>query len=357
MEGGMAKRLKTAGRSDVRGQHYVPRMLQAPFATEATGKKAQVHVFDKHTGATFRTAPDNILQARDFNTFEGEGRTVCLEDPMAAVESDAAPVLERIRAERSVAGLNEDERAKVCVFAALQRVRGISTRASLRHVGELLRKRLTQAGMKAEQLADYAGDNDPEQLKLNALEMVAKGLGTFSQAIAMKDMVSFEAPVGHTFLLGDCPVVLMNNVDHGPRGSIGLDVVGIEIYLPIAPDLALGFLCPSLIPSIAEASARYGASLKSTAVTAFVARGPEADHLRAMRAELQIKKAKIDADLAAFREGRPVVNDPENMDYVNSLQVLQSERHVVSATGNFDLVREMIAKDERTRTGARATMA
>ncbi|MBP8235703.1 MAG: hypothetical protein KAY22_25745, partial [Rhizorhabdus sp.] len=60
-------------------------MLQDAFAASGRGKKRQVHVFDKHEDRIFRTSPENILQERDFNTFQDGATTYCLEDGMGKI--------------------------------------------------------------------------------------------------------------------------------------------------------------------------------------------------------------------------------------------------------------------------------
>ncbi|KQZ28339.1 hypothetical protein ASD89_01945 [Caulobacter sp. Root656] len=86
----------TKTRSDARGQHYVPQMLQDAFTRPGKGKKPQLFVFDKHEDRVFKTSPENILHQRDFNTFESEEASYCLETGMGKVEDAAAPVLRHL---------------------------------------------------------------------------------------------------------------------------------------------------------------------------------------------------------------------------------------------------------------------
>jgi hypothetical protein len=159
-------------RSDARGQHHVPCMLQDAFAVPGKGRKPQVHVFDKHDGRTFRTSPENILHERDFNTFEYGGATYCLEGGMGKIEDQTAPILRRIITSRSLADLTAEERAKVLVFTALQRVRGVSIRASMVDMVEQMRERIRAEGHDPDLVPQLRGHDDPEQVKLSALMLV-----------------------------------------------------------------------------------------------------------------------------------------------------------------------------------------
>lgn len=212
-------------RSDARGQHHVPLMLQEAFATPGKGKKYQVHVFDKHSGRTFRTSPENVLHQRDFNTFEQDGVTLCLEDGLGDIEDKAAPVLRRVIAERSLVGLDVEERAVLSVFAALQRVRGVSTRASMLDIDRQIRDRLRRDGHDPDGIPQLDGGDDPEQVKLSALVLVSRQLDAFAQAFATKVMLLVAAAPGETFLLGDTPVTLANHRDAGLNGNLGLGAV------------------------------------------------------------------------------------------------------------------------------------
>jgi hypothetical protein len=347
----------TVMRSPARGQHHVPLMLQEAFTTPGAGKKAQVHVFDKREGRTFRTSPENILQARDFNTFEQEGVTYCLEGGMGDVEALAAPVLRQVITERSLAGLSYEQRAALMVFAALQRVRGVSTRASMINLDEQIRARLTAEGQDPDIIPQLRGGGDPEQGKLSALMLVGRNLGEFARSFADKTMLLIAAAPEQTFLLGDTPVTLANQTDTGPYGNLGLQVKGIEIYLPIAPDLTLGFWCPSLFAMLEEGERRTEESLRKTAAVGVLGVGAAAEELRRMRSDLQARKARLTADLAALRAQTPISSDADNMEYYNSLQVIHAERYLLSSTGDFSLPRRMLADNPKFRGGARLELA
>lgn len=340
-------------RSKVRNQHHVPRMLQRPFATDGAGKAKQVHVFDKHTGKTFKAPIENVFAARDFNTYEGEATTLCLEDGMAEVENLAAPVLRKIIAERSLAGLSGDERTTLCLFAALQKVRGVALRAQMGDMSRALREMIRAQGADPERLGELRGGDSAEDLKRMALEIIRENLAEFAQSFMGKVTVLIAAAPGETFLLGDTPVTWTNKTNTGPYGNLGLEVRGIEIYLPLAPDLTLGFLCPSLLEEMQRSMEKVKANAKAYAGEALLGLGVRRERAAEAKRQAEAFIARHEPELAAIGAGTPMPSTHGNMDFLNSLQVGQSERYLVSTDGDFALPRRMIRDNEKYRRGAR----
>lgn len=340
-----------------RGQHYVPRMLQGPFTSPGRGKFPQVHVFDKQQDRTFQTAPENVLHERDFNTFDAGDYVVTLERSMGKIEDQAAPIFAKIIAQHSLAKLSLVERVAVMAFVALQNIRGVSTRASMLHVDEQIRERLRSEGHDPEVIPQLKGGNDPQQVKLTAMKLASDNLPAFTKSFGDKAMLLIEAAPGTTFLLGDNPVVMANQRTDEFRSTLGLMCEGIEIYMPIAPELALAFWCQSNVATLEEGLARSEESLRKYGAVALLGVGPDADKVRELHADLKTRIPRLKADVEAIREQRPLQSVPENMDFYNSLQVVYAERYIISSTGDFSLARSMIANDTKVRTGLRMELA
>lgn len=335
----------------------MPCMLQSAFATAGRGKFDQVYVFDKQEDRTFRTAPENVLHERDFNRYDDGGYIVCMEGGLGKIEDQAAPVFRRIRDSRSLVGLTLEDRVKVMAFVALQHVRGPSTRINMIDVGEKMRERIRSMGHDPENIPQLRGGDDPEMIKLTAMKLAKENLPKFTESFADKVMLLVGAAPGATFLLGDNPVVKANQNGMGIRGNLGLKSEGIEIYLPIAPDLIVAFWCPTLLKFLEHGLMQSEMSYRKTAPVALLGVGQEADRIREMHADLKVRVERLKADVEAIRDQRPLTSRPENMDYYNSLQVIYAERMLISATGDFALVRNMIAGDESLRSGPRMELA
>jgi hypothetical protein len=156
----------------------------------------------------------------------------------------------------------------------------------------------------------------------------------FGPAFAAKDWVLMKTDAPHRYLIGDHPLVLHNSRYHGPRGSLGLNVDGIEIYFPLSPQFTLGMMCGSHRRDFEERLQRMSQS--------------EIDS-----PSLQ-KAVSIARDfIGAVKSGYPSRIDPENVEFLNSLQVTRAERFVFSADGDFSLVRSMIAEHPDLRVGVR----
>lgn len=137
-----------------------------------------------------------------------------------------------------------------------------------------------------------------------------------------------------TYRVGDHPLVMHNARDHGPRGNLGLNVRGIEIYFPLSPHLALGMMCDSHRRDFDEA-------LRCKSQSELSDPGKH-------------KGSSIARDFVrAVESGEPARMDPENVDFLNLLQVASAERFLFSSDGNFSLPEKMIAEHPHLRRGAR----
>lgn len=332
-------------------------MLQEAFASAGAGAKSQLFVFDKSSEKTFRTSPENVLKERDFNTFEADGVTYCLEEGFGQIEDRAAPVFRKIIEARSLAGLSDEETAAILVFVALQKVRGTNTRASMTDMFDQIRERIRAEGQDAATVSQIGAFDDPEEVKLSALSLVGDNLGDFAKSYTNKVMILLEAVPRETFLLGDTPVVLANHNDTYPYGNLGLEVVGIEIYMPIAPNLTLAFWCPSIVEMMGAAHLATIAKVRLLEPLATLGMGPQANAARAALPEARQRMAKVGADLEAINAKSPLITDGPHMEYLNSLQVGQAERYVLSSTGDFTFVKRMISDNPRYKRGLRANLA
>src|SRR3954447_21501711 len=135
---------------------------------------------------------------------------------------------------------------------------------------------------------------------------------------ANKIWMIHEAPLKETFYIGDNPVVMHNDEDHGPRGNLGLDVKGIQIYLPIEPRTCLAMYHPSVM-----ARARLD-----------LMQAQERGAARAVQIITQL--------IAAAESGSPLTYTSDNVTFLNSLQVHYASRFVMSKFKRFELAEAII---------------
>jgi hypothetical protein len=129
----------------------------------------------------------------------------------------------------------------------------------------------------------------------------------------------FAAPDHTRFLLSDHPVALSNAYSHGEPA---LDSHGVIVLLPVAPDLAVALICPTIVR-------RYEA-------IGAVEMPPD-------------RRARMEHYRAGFHSRQPIEIEPGEVHNWNRLQVARSRRYLYSAVGDFDFAREMLAKNEGLR--------
>lgn len=311
-------------------QHYVPQFLLRAFECEPGSE--QVHVYDKRASKTFRTSAHNVAGEKGFNDFEFEGLALTFEPALAALEGEMAAIVSRVVAREQMGFLAPMERETVARFVVVQNMRTRQFMQTVHEGGLTLAKALDE--MQPGAATEMGFDPDPEVSRLIAFSLLERS-ADFVPYVLDKAWGLYEAPNDHPFLIGDHPVVMANNVNKSDvRGTIGLRVRGIEIYLPVSPRYCLGFICQTLRDMTSEA---YERSLRVKA--AFGLEVPNHDHVGSMRDGLEY--------------GFAIPATAENVDYLNSLQIQYAERFVFSSTGDFDMVEDMIAEDPEVRHGPR----
>ena len=88
---------------------------------------------------------------------------------------------------------------------------------------------------------------DENKTKMHELSFIKDNLGRFAEHIAGKEFFLAVPSNGRSFYLGDNPVSLHNMTGIESRGNLGLAVLEIEIYMPLASNLMLIAFCPRAI--------------------------------------------------------------------------------------------------------------
>lgn len=340
-----------------RKEHYTPRLLLKAFAKERAPGKFQACVFDKSDDKVFTTAIENIAAERDFNTADVGEYTVSWEHKLTDVEARAAPIIDRIRTEESLASITEQEKAELCVFAALQFIRGKDFRARYIDIVNATKAHLRDVVGSEDPLPpELVGDVGDAEARVASLRTLYQNLSEYAEHFAAKDLVLQRASSGNGFVLGDSPIALDNRRTFGPYGNIGLAVPGIEIYLPLSTRLCLGFWCPSHAAKLRDTAKQSEAALKAHGGTAVLRSAADRNATIARLAELRKHLDRLGPALAAFDSGVPLECEADNVTYLNSLQIRNAERYVISKSDSFDLARKMIADDIRHKTGQRISL-
>jgi hypothetical protein len=113
--------------SHAKNQHYVSRLYLRQFAFEA-GKNPHIYAFDKTTRRVIRPSIRNI--AAEMHLYESSDTGI--ERALGMVEDNFVPAYRLIREIDDIAALGPSERAAIAIFIAVQQVRTVEFRETLK---------------------------------------------------------------------------------------------------------------------------------------------------------------------------------------------------------------------------------
>ena len=307
-----------------RQHHYVPQFILRNFVVEG---RESLHAFDKSAGKKFQVAVKNAATENGFYSFETDETKGCAEEFFANIEFKAGPLIGQIVQERKLPKINLEQRAILVSFAIAQMLRSVNHRATSFQMGDVLRKLAGDQG--TEEFKLWVGEHDPEREKEMLISHLDRDILKYTPAFVDKDILLFDGEVSDVLLLiGDSPLVRTNTLFRSDYvGTTGVANLGVEIYLPLSPTLALAFMCPSIAESMRRVVLTQGRKSPSIVF----------EYLFAVEAQRNIRLL------------------PENVKHLNSLQIIYAERFLYSSTDSFEMVEDMVANDSRLRTGQRFT--
>ncbi|EPC4490560.1 DUF4238 domain-containing protein [Serratia liquefaciens] len=325
--------------TDVVRQHTVPRFLLRHFSSPGKGKRRRLYAFDKAAGRAYATSPDDATVRNTFYNFDDHPERLSLEPLMGIYENDAAPIIAALLENKDIRRLSDGERYKLAVFVAVQRARTFGEQQRITGMVSVLTDKLVAIGATQEQVVealDFSPEHDTRNAFLRQLVDQASHIGH----LLAKDWYLFETTPAHPLYVSDNPVVLLNNNDFGPYGNLGLAVRGIQIYLPLSSTLILAMCCPSI---------RAEKIHQKQQIEYLLARAPDLipAHMRPFEMLVHLRR---------FADYRLMPLHPENVMRYNSLQVEYAEQYVFCEQNDFSLVQQMLAKDDRYRTGPRFSL-
>ena len=302
-------------------QHYVAQMLLLGFETEPGSK--QVHVFDKRDGRTFVTNVANIAAERGFYDL-GD---YTLDTRMTRADSAAAGIINTIREHESLAATPPADRHTLAEFVVLQFLRTRGFQEGFRHIGESLVDAIKRRGMDPP--PTWGEHLSPERVREQSLAVIPGFLRDFLPHLLDKDLLLYKTESSTPFCISDNPVALNNTVNDGDgiRGTLGLAVRGIEIYLPISKTLALAYICPSIGMAFELLQSNLRGIGRLFSEDAFYY-------------------------LQARDTGKALTLSPDNVRFQNSLQIRNAERFVVSSRDDFADAADMVAENPNAQIRA-----
>ena len=102
-----------------------------------------------------------------------------------------------------------------------------------------MRKRVHSMGLDTNRISGLF-DLDAEGLKREHIRHQVQSIEKYTEIIAEKEFFLMTAPAGHSFYIGDHPVVLHNDEPKTLHtGHLGIGAAYIQIYLPLSSDVML----------------------------------------------------------------------------------------------------------------------
>jgi hypothetical protein len=306
-------------------QHYVSQMLLRGFATAADSE--QVHLFDKKTGKQFTTAIRIVAAERGYYDLSD---SATLDAAMNRADGTASGIINKIRDRQSLSGTPREDREMLAGFVALQILRTRGFQEGYRHIGQTMVDAIKERGLIPP--PEWEEELRAEKVREEYLRVIPSFMRDFMPHLLDKDLLLYKTDSSLPFCISDNPVALNNTVNDGDgiRGTLGLAVRGIEIFLPISKTLTLAYICPSVGMAFELA-----------------------------KRNLRQLGGFISEDgfyyLQARDTGKALVLKPDNVRFQNSLQIWNAERFVVASRDDFADATDIVEHDPRARVGRRIT--
>lgn len=299
--------------NNTKKQHYVPQFLLKKFASFRK-KRANVWVLDKKSGQKFKASAQDVAHENYFYEAQSiDGDQVALEEFTKVVDGKGASIIEEILVNERLP-IHSPNLVDLIYFTTFQMSRTPHVRNNI----EALRNKIIEkwgpdvrASGDERPISAYTAEDSKfaSMLTLLASPQIADFL--FDKILFLA-----KPPKQLRFIISDYPVTRHNEIKYPHRGNLGLAQRGIEVYFPISPKLCLFFVCRS------HADMMLGSPIGQ------------------IWNQLQ-------------QEGLPITFAEENLIFLNSLQVIQSERWLYAQyPSDLDLPIQMLKEKPSLRLPA-----
>ena len=325
-------------------QHYVPKLLLRGFLSRDAkrAEQRQVHVFDFENERSFPASIDKIMGETRFNDFWVDDETLASIEPWTSrVESHVAPLVERIRAEKTLERTSEAF-GDLSLLVAFQFVRTKGMRLLPERLDAQIRKHVRSMGLDTNRIRGLF-DLDAEGLKREHIRHQVQNIEKYAEIIAEKEFFLMTAPVGHSFYIGDHPVVLHNDEPKTVHtGHLGIGAAYIQIYLPLSSDVLLCAYDKAVLGKMMKAADEA----RDKEVAGYALAKLMAGEISAAQMKEAVDAARdldpVVAMIKAIRGGQPIAVGPEQVQCYNSMQAFFAHRFVIDPDNSFAVARDMI---------------
>ncbi len=323
--------------TNVKKQHTVPRFLLDNFGFSKNNNKRTLYTFDKSNERVFSQSVYDATTRRCFYDLKNHPENASLEPILGSIESNAAPVIKKIIKERSLASLTDNDRKKIAVFVLAQQGRILNTLKMMEHFRETMVDWIKESGADPHEVDGMQGFDDDDAQKNSFINMIVEYI-KLKPHILNKGWILYETVESDPYYISDNPVTWHNDIDMSPRGSLGLEVKGIQVHLPLSSTLTLAFICMSIFEELTQAKQKLS-TMKALGL------------LGTDTMKMQIGFERGFKLLEAYEKGIALRSQPENVIFLNSLQVKHAEQYIFSKKDDFSLAAEMASTHEDIRNG------
>ena len=300
--------------------HYVPQFILKNFCV---GKKKRIYVFDKKKSNVFASHIRDAAHENSFYQDDGLGYEINTESKLATLESECAPIIEKIVSKESIKNIGKLEHELLCLFTTVQLSRTSNTREFLTSTNKIMADWFRHSGFDPNKDVENFREQTKSEIDKSAINILRSIPGELAKHLLDKECRLLKCPKGEHFYISDHPITMHNHYPRPGRGNHGLILKGIEIHFPLSPKLCLTFICADTIREIR--SKVHDHNMRILLGTAF-----------------PVDMSKPEEFIREIDRKVTKVLEPENIEFQNSLQVSQSSRFVYSKDKEFELAKDMI---------------
>jgi hypothetical protein len=316
--------------SSPKKQHYVSQFILRNFSIE---EKDQLWIYDKWEEKEYRASIRDSACEKYFYEFSEDSEETNTELKLSRLESDCYSIFKKVIEEKSIKSITNVEHSMICLFSAVQLLRTNKSREQIEQTNQGLIDKVKEKGNIVEDFEKVMNLSKDEIKDISLVELNSSA-GKLAPYFVEKEFALVESPEDEHFYISDNPITLYNHYPRPFRGNLGLKLKGIEIQFPISSNLCLVFMCPETINEVRMGIERVN-FYKENGIDCPVDMTIAEEYLKSFDNCLCGKLTK------------------ENVEYHNSLQVIQSSRYIYSCTDNFNLVKKMIKSDPELKNPKR----
>ncbi len=307
-------------------QHWVPKFLIKKFR-DADGR---VYFLDVNTDALGKRSPRQLASDYGFNDFIIDGQLVSFEGELQKIETRAAPALARIIQQMSTVGLSDVELTAIAEFVSVQSLRTKSFQVSLQ-------------GSRSR--AEFG----------TTFSLLWKSALIEARHIRARPLIALLVSEGHRFYLSDHPVTLQHIENPASREPLGMDIAGVEMYMPLTPLISLYWLCTRIAEEFVSA---YSSGEEMHRLirrpTLSGIRVPGLDQVSLL--DLQSSISRITPMRNAIVLGSGVNAPAEVIENANYLQCVWAHSALFSSTSDFSFARRVFRENPQYQTVPRVDL-